>query len=124
MTHRVSDIEQVSATLEKYIQGSFNADVALLKTIFHPQAAMFGYLGPNLLAGSPEPFFAHLASAPSHAAQGKPYRARVAGIDVSGNTASAKLVEDGFADLDFVDYFHLLKVDGKWLIVAKTFHHD
>jgi len=124
MTHRVSDIEQVAATLEKYIQGSLNADVALLKTIFHPQAAMFGYLGPNLLVGSPEPFFAHLASGPSLAQAGKPYRARIAGIEVTGNTASAKLVEDGFADLDFVDYFHLLKVDGKWLIVAKTFHHD
>lgn len=124
MTHRVSDIEQISATLEKYIQGSLNADIALLKSIFHPQAGMFGYLGPNLLAGTPEPFFAHLAGAPSHAAQGKPYRARIASIEVSGNAASAKLVEDGFADLDFVDYFHLLKVDGKWLIVAKTFHHD
>lgn len=124
MTHRVSDIEQVAATLEKYIQGSLNADVALLKTIFHPQAAMFGYLGPNLLVGSPEPFFAHLASGPSLAQAGKPYRARIAGIEVTGNTASAKLVEDGFADLDFVDYFHLLKVDGTWLIVAKTFHHD
>jgi hypothetical protein len=124
MTHRVSDIEQVSATLEKYIQGSLNADVALLKTIFHPQAGMFGYLGPNLLAGSPEPFFAHLAGGPSLAQAGKPYRAKIASIEVTGNTASAKLVEDGFSDLDFVDYFHLLKVDGKWLIVAKTFHHD
>lgn len=124
MTHRVGDIEQITATLEKYIQGSFNADVDLLKTIFHPQAGMFGYLGPNLLTGNPEPFFAHLASGPSHAALGKPYRASIAGIDVAGNAASAKLVEDGFADLDFVDYFHLLKVDGKWLIVAKTFHHD
>jgi hypothetical protein len=31
------------------------------------------------------------------------------------------LEERGFLAHSFTDYFHLMKVDGRWLIVSKTF---
>jgi len=42
-------------------------------------------------------------------------------IDVSGNAAQAKLTID-YSTHQFIDYFNLLKTDGRWLIVSKIFY--
>jgi hypothetical protein len=46
---------------------------------------------------------------------------RIVSVDVSGDAAQAK-VELDYPTTFFTDYFNLLKVDGKWMIVNKTFH--
>lgn len=110
----------VRAVVESYVKGSRDGDVALLRSIFHPCAVMVGYLGGNLTAGSPEPFFEHVArSGPA----GDGYRAEITDIQVDGRTACATLAEHGFAGLDFIDRFHLIEDGGTWRIVSKLFHH-
>ncbi|MEL6186825.1 MAG: nuclear transport factor 2 family protein [Myxococcota bacterium] len=109
--------------IEGYIKGTRDRDIARLKTVFHEAAVMSGYLGPNLLAGSPEPFYAHLEAHP-HADQGHAYRAAIAHVSVVGRTAVARLVEDSLYGMSFVNDFHLLQIDGKWSITSKLFHHD
>ncbi|KWN22025.1 hypothetical protein WT83_04970 [Burkholderia territorii] len=48
---------------------------------------------------------------------------RIETIDITGSAASAKVVID-YATHRFTDYFNLLKIDGKWLIVSKIFHRS
>ena len=36
--------------------------------------------------------------------------------------ATAKLVETGFMGSNFVDFFQLIRVDGAWKIISKTYH--
>jgi len=121
MSDRVTAARAVRAVIEKYVKGSRDGDVALLRSIFHPGAVMVGYLGGNLTTGSPEPFFEHVArSGPA----GAGYVAEIADLQVDGRTASATLFESGFAGLDFVDRFHLIEEGGAWRIASKLFHHD
>lgn len=42
-------------------------------------------------------------------------------VDISGNAAQAKLTID-YSTHQFIDYFNLLKTDGRWLIVSKIFY--
>ena len=112
--------DQVRAVVEAYIDGSRRGDADLLRSIFHPQAVMMGYLAGNLMSGSPEPFFEHAA----RGAQPESYSGRVGEIRVDGDVATATLHEEGFAELDFVDHFHLLREDGTWRITSKVFHHS
>src|ERR1700750_2493942 len=42
-------------------------------------------------------------------------------IDVKGTAASAKVTID-YSTHQFVDYFNLLKINGRWSIVSKIFH--
>jgi hypothetical protein len=121
MADRVSAAREVRAVIEKYVAGSRDGDVELLRSIFHPSAIMVGYFGGNLMNGSAEPFFQHVkAQGPA----GPGYRAEVTGVEVDGRTASATLVESGFAGFDFVDRFHLVEESGCWRITSKLFHHD
>lgn len=112
----------VRATMERYVDAVYRADVDTLRELFHPAAAMCGYLGDDLLAGGPEPFFADLAGRQSMQADGAPYKAEIADVHASSLTASLRVEETGFfGAFSFVNYFHLLKVDGDWKIVSKLF---
>ena len=57
-------------------------------------------------------------------ATGAQYTCTITSISVTGNAASVEMAMDGYHEPDFVDYFQLLKVDGRWWIVSKLFHTD
>jgi hypothetical protein len=113
--------EQVRAVLASYVEGCRLGDLDLLKKIFHPDAAMSGYLAGSLLVGGPEPFFQAVAGNPAPAASNAPYEASIEAVQVSGKMATGVLRESGFLGMDFVDYFQLLEIDGSWKIVSKLF---
>lgn len=119
--NRTSDVAAVSEVVERYVRGTRERDPALLKEVFHASAVMSGYLGPNLLLGSPDPFYAHLEANPHPDDR---YVATITQVSVTGRTAIVRLVEDHLYGLSFVNDFHLLSVDGRWSITAKLFHHD
>lgn len=121
MADRVTETRAVKAVIESYVAGSRDGNADLLRSIFHPNAVMVGYLGGNLLSGSPEPFFQHVAR---QGPAGSSYMAEIVELQVDGKVACATLVESGFAGLDFVDRFHLVEEGGSWRIVSKIFHHD
>jgi hypothetical protein len=112
----------VKAALDRYADAVYHADTETLKNAFHPSASMYGYLGDDLLLGTPEPFLADIAGRPPMAASGAPFKAVFSAIHVSGRTATATLHESGFFGTgNFVNYFHLLNDGGEWKIVSKTF---
>jgi hypothetical protein len=115
-------VAAVRGVLERYTDATYRADVNGLRSTFHLAASMVGYLGDDLLVGTPEPFFADIGGRPSMAESGAPYKAEISALHVSGRTASATVEESGFfGAMRFVNYFHLLNVGGEWRIVSKTF---
>lgn len=44
-------------------------------------------------------------------------------VEVSGNAAIAKIILD-YPTVKFVDYMTLLKIDGEWKIVNKSFYAE
>ena len=117
-----SEEAAVRATLHAYADAVFHADVDTLKKLFHPTAVMNGYLGDKLLVGSPEPFLADVGGHPAMADSDAPYTATWSAVSISGRAATATLNETGFfGAVNFVNYFHLLKVDGEWKLMSKTF---
>lgn len=116
------DEAAVRDVVQKYIEGTFTGDVKVLRDCFHPNAVMNGYLGDQLIVGDPEPFFENMEQAPSMAEGRAPYQGNVTSVEVVGNVASVTLKETGFGgDMAFTDYFHLLKEQGEWKIISKTF---
>ena len=118
--NRTDDTLAAKAVIADYIKGTRMSDPELLKSVFHENAVMAGYLGPELLLGSPQPFFDAIAANKV----GADYQGEITCISVTGRTATATVVEDNLYDMSFVNQFHLLDVDGKWTITAKLFHHD
>ncbi len=115
-----NEIEAVRRVIEQYIEGS-KGNLETLKAVFHADARMTGYLGSTLLLGTPQPFFDAVenAATPESLAE---YKAEIRSIEVVGQAAIATLVETGFLGSDFTDFFHLIREDGSWKIISKTFH--
>jgi hypothetical protein len=92
--------------------------VDALPKAFHPDAMMQSVHDGALLRVSQSEWARRLAAAPS-----PPPAAvrRIETIDVEGTAAAVKAVAD-FATFQFLDYLLLLKLDGRWQIVGKTFH--
>jgi len=122
MTTDDKDVSAVREIMERYVDAAFRADVDVLRSVFHPGASMSGYLGDDLLVGTPEPFLVDVGSRAPMSESGAPYEADISAIDVSGRAATATLTESGFFGvMRFVNYFHLLKVGDDWKIISKTF---
>lgn len=122
MTFEVSDVSAVREVMQGYVDANLQADVETLRRAFRPGASMCGFLGDDLLVGTPEPFFEDIGGHPSMADTGAPYNAQITSIQVSGRVAGVTLEESGFfGGGRFTNYFALLNVDGDWKIISKTF---
>ena len=116
----VGDLEEIERVVGLYIDGA-NGDVAKLKQAFHPDARMMGHIGPTDLYVPITDFFKMVEHQPGMA--GPNYRADVRSIDLAGDAGVAVLVETDYLGCDFVDYFSVARIGGRWQITNKTFAH-
>ena len=82
---------------------------------------MSGDFQGTLRFGTPESFFERVENSPALTESGADYRAVISSIEVVGRVASAVLKEEGFFNNNFTDFFHLMKKDGQWKIISKTY---
>ena len=106
--------------VDNYTLGTKNRDIDLLKSIFHEDCIMTGYLGPDFLNGSTEPFYDALRNNEI----GPDYTSETTELNVTDRIATATVVEKNLLGLDFTSHFHLAQQpDGQWLITSKLFRH-
>lgn len=116
------DCKKIENLLKRYFEAVGGADIETLKTIFHENASMYGYLGDDSVVGTPQIFFDDLKSKPSMKESKIDCKMVIGNINVTGNIATASIYVDNFFGAFRVnDYFHLLKIDNEWKIVCKTF---
>ena len=120
MSDYIQDLEDVRAIIQLYIDGA-NGDVAKLQKAFHPDARMMGHIGQMDTYVPIKDFFAMVAARPGMA--GPKYKANVRSIDLAGDAGVAVLVETDYMGCDFVDYFSVARIDGRWMITNKTYAH-
>jgi hypothetical protein len=116
----VQDLDAIEALVQLYVEGS-NGDVTKLKEAFHPDARMMGHIGPMETYIPITEFFSMVEANPGMA--GPDYRAVIRTIDVAGDAGVAVLVEHDYLGCDFVDYFSVARIDGRWWITNKTYAH-
>ena len=114
------DVEAVRQTVEDYLVGSYEGDVERLSKAFHAKASVIGNFGSKLTWMNLEDFLNWVKTSPKASDSDQPYDMSLVSLDVTGDAASAK-VDDMFMGLKFTDYLSLVKVDGAWVIVNKTY---
>ncbi len=111
----------VRAAFEDYFRGHASGDGANLLNVFHPDAKLFFVRGGQLMQWTSEEYIGRSSGKP---AADEAQRKRVINwIDVTGDAAVVKLTLI-YPEVTFTDYMSLLKIDGTWKIVNKTFHSE
>jgi hypothetical protein len=116
-TTNLSEYEAIANTIQQYVNGGRSGRSADMKPAFHAQATIFGYLGPELIAGPIQVLFDWVD-------QNEPaaeLQSWLAGVDLNG-TVAARLEAYNWSGHRFTDLFTLLKVEGEWKIMNKVFH--
>ena len=118
-----SEIAAIEQTLQTYFDGLYEGDTTKLAAAFHPAAHLYGIGSDGAAMDMPRAdWLAMVGGRPSAKSRASERRDRIVSIDFSGpNTAFAK-VECQLPPRYFTDYLTLLKVDGRWQIISKTFH--
>ncbi len=91
------------------------------RKVFHPEAKLFAVREGKFWQLTSEEYIARSPGKP--AADEAQRRRSIESVDITGNAAVAKVVLD-YPSVRFTDYMSLLKIDGEWRIVNKTFYAE
>lgn len=110
----------ILAVARDYLDGMMYADEAKLRRAFHPKCLIVGHFRGRL---EYDPLDAFIDACKKEGAipAGKPYFAEIVSIDVTGDTAVVKLIDD-YLGARFTDYLTIVKTEGRWVIVNKAFY--
>lgn len=122
MNERNAELQSIMSTIDLYVEGVRTGNVERLRQAFHPKAMMYGTSSKAITIVEIEGLFGFVASNEPPSKTGEPYQCFINSIQYVGNAASVEMVEESAYGNDYTDYFHLLKIDGKWLIVSKTYN--
>jgi Putative lumazine-binding len=120
MTERTNeaDIAAVTETVRTYYDGMMAGDEALLARAFHPRACVVGNEGGGLSWSTLDEFVVECQNA---AADAGPHEWRIDGLTFAGDTALVRLGGQ-FAGTWYSDDLSMVRIDGDWRIVHKTFY--
>jgi hypothetical protein len=118
----VVDDEAISTVLRLYIEGAANGDAGKLRAAFHEHARTYGSLNGTRYDISVPEMISMEEQAPRNS-DGR-YSAHIMSIEQAGDVATATIEEDGcWGTVSFTSFLSLVKIDGRWQIVARVFAH-
>ena len=119
----MSDDEKkaVAIPLEDYIKAHATGNGDFIRKAFHTEAKVMFFSNNKFNQWSAEDFAARFGGKPADDEAKRKRSFEI--IDVAGNAAIGKVVLD-YPSVKFTDYMTLLKIDGEWKIINKTFYAE
>ena len=111
----------VRAALQHYLNGHATGDPEEFRKAFHPDA-LLTFVREGKITITPISEYIARASGKPPADEAKRVR-RITSVEVVGNAAFGRIELD-YPTVFFVDYMSLLKENGRWMIIAKSFHAE
>jgi hypothetical protein len=114
---------EVAHVLADYFDGLHHSDTAILRRVFHPAAQYACASDGDLLLLRMDEYFPIVDRRPSPASRGEPRSDRIVSIEFAGPVTAFAHVECSIGPKAFTDFLSLVKLDGRWQIIAKVFHY-
>lgn len=113
--------EAIAASVQLYFDGMMERNKAKLEEAFIPEARLIGYRGENFTVTT----FEDWANGTAKGEKRDPskYKNILLEIELKGNTALAK-TELFWPGIYYYDFLTLIKKDGQWKIVHKTWYEE
>lgn len=112
-----SEEEQIKKVLIHYIEGTANGEPERLKVAFHEDFNLYFVKNNALEIWSGKHYINNVKQGIRNDRQGK-----ILSIDYDGEAAMAKIeIQMPSRKLSYIDYLMLLKLEGKWKIIHKSF---
>ncbi|HEY0848260.1 MAG TPA: nuclear transport factor 2 family protein [Noviherbaspirillum sp.] len=116
----MNDHLAVLAVVGNYCRGVFSGDVELLRSAFHPKAALFAEVRGQPYYRPLDEYLDVVANRKSPEALGEAFRMKPIAVEVMHHIAFAR-VHCPMLGFHYHDYLSLVREDGRWVIVNKLF---
>jgi hypothetical protein len=115
------ELQAITKTVHLYFEGMLERDRSKLEEAFHPEAKLIGYRGETFTVTPFETWA-------SGTAKGEPrdpskYQNFIKAIRMEGYTALVE-TELFWPGVYYYDFLTLLKIEGKWKIVHKSWYEE
>jgi len=113
---QTTNLQSIENTIGLYFDGMINHNAKSIEKAFHPSASMkWNEEGKYMEVNAVEALSDYLNS-------NDPVKTKtnIVAVNVIGDAANAQL-ELEYETFYFVDFMHLMKTDGEWKIVSKTY---
>jgi hypothetical protein len=116
-----SEKEAVKVPLENYLKGHETGKAEYMEKAFHTEGKLMFIRDGKYTTRDFKDYIGGMGGEPAEDEAKR--KRKIESIDISGNAAVGKIVLD-YPKVRFVDYMTLLKIDGEWKIVNKTFYAE
>lgn len=113
--------DEIAGALDAYFDGFYEGDVGRLREIFHANAHLYSAAEGALQDDPMEVVYERVSGRASPASQRQKRYDRIVTIDRSGPEMALAKVQLAIGPKLFTDTLSLLKLDGRWRIISKTY---
>ncbi len=124
MNERNAELKSIQDTVNLYVQGLQTGNIDTLRKAFHPKAMMYGVSAKVVTIVEIEGLFGFVAANFPPPKSADLHQCYITSIQYAGNAASVEMIEESAYGNDYTNYFQLLKIDGEWVIVSKTYNSN
>lgn len=123
LASQTADAETAAARipLENYLQGHATGNPEFMKRAFHTEGNLIFIRDGKYTTLSFADYIARQSGKPAPDEDKR--RRWIESVDVAGNSAVGKIILD-YPSGKFVDYMTLLKINGEWKIINKSFYFE
>lgn len=116
-------INEIRLALQLYFDVMHECDLEKFDCIFHPASSLFNAKDGVLTLRSFAKYRTEIENRISPKSLGQPRIDSILAIDVLSPEMCFAKVRVRIHEKIFIDNLNLLKIDGRWMIVAKIYHH-
>lgn len=114
-----NDWNAIRAVVVDYLEGMIYGQSERLERAMHPQCMQAGHYKGQYEFFDRDTFIEALTQEKTEP-PGTPYTSRIVSLDITGDVAVVKVLDDCFGT-SFTDYLTLIRHDDRWQIVMKAF---
>lgn len=121
---QASEKDAVRVPLENYIKAHATGDQEFARKAFHTEGNLIWIRDGKYSSETFDSFIKRaFTGKPAADEELRKDRRKIEAIDISGNAAVAKISLD-YPTVKFIDYMTLLKINGEWKIINKSFYAE
>lgn len=112
---------EIATALAAYFDGFYEGNIEKLQSIFHPTCHLYSAPNGELMDSNMEAVYGRVGNRTKPSERGDPKEDGIIAVDQSAPECSFAKVMIALGEYRYTDYLTLLKLDGRWQIVGKTF---
>jgi hypothetical protein len=117
-------LHDIASLLQDYLDGLHHSDTQRLRRVFHPQAIYACATEGKPLILRMDEYFPMVDSRPAPASRGETRTDEILSIELAGPVTALAKLKCSIRPKHFVDLLTLIRLEGRWQIIAKVFHYD